>query len=107
MHTNARTGTPSPKSIQFIVMIWSTMPGSSRPVLAPFHLQREFGAIEFVDDLFEDADEHDGLPACVLKLMKPEKHFARVKPVRAAGILSAARSERLRLLFRVAEKKGG
>ena len=37
--------------------------------------------------------------------MKPEKHFARVEPVRAASILSAARSERLRLLFCVSERK--
>src|SRR4051794_10336674 len=73
--------------------------------LGPFHLQRELGAIELIDDLFEDANEHDGLPACVLKLMKPEKHFARVEPVRAAGILSAARSERLRLLFCISERK--
>src|SRR4051794_5218721 len=73
--------------------------------LGPFHLQREFDAIELIDNLFEDADKHDGLPACVLKLMKPEKHFARVESVRAAGVLSAPRSERLRLLFCVPKRK--
>jgi hypothetical protein len=73
--------------------------------LGAFHLQRKFMAVEFVSYPLEDADKHHGLSACVLQLMKPEKHFARVKPVRATSILSAARSERLRLLFCVSERK--
>ena len=82
---------PSPKSIQLHRDDLVDDAGQLAAGLGALHLQREFGAVEFVGDPLEDADEHDGLLACVLKLVQPEKHFARVKPVSAADILSAAR----------------
>src|SRR5262249_17392246 len=41
-------------------------------------------AIEFVEHLFEDADENNMLCPRMLKLVQPEHHLARVQPISAA-----------------------
>src|SRR5262245_35508289 len=73
--------------------------------LRALHLQRELRTIEFVDNLFEDADEDDVRFACVLQLMQPRQHLTRMQSVRAAHVLGAARSERFWLLFGVAKRQ--
>ncbi len=72
--------------ISAIVSTSSTMPGSSRPVLAAIDLRREDPAIEVVELLVEDADEDDVLGAGVLQMREPRDHFAAVQPVGATQI---------------------
>ena len=91
MHTNARTGTPSPKSKPLHRYNLVNDAGESRGrFLGAFHLQRKFMAVEFVSYPSPGCRlTRRYFPACVLKLMKPQKHFARVESVRAAVFLSA------------------
>ena len=73
-------------------MIWSTMPGSSRRGLRPFHLQLPFAVAEFVDHALEHTDEDHVLGARVLQLVKPQDHLASVQAVSAADVFLPLRS---------------
>src|SRR6516225_7054445 len=84
VHTNARTGLRSPKSTHVIVMISSTIAGSSRPVFAPSIC---------------GCHEDDGALARMLKLVEPPDHAARVQPIDGAQILAPAIAGRFRRLL--------
>src|SRR5262249_18482173 len=109
VHTNARTGLRSPKSTHCMVMISSTIAGSSRPVLLPSicgcHVEM---FASFV--CFSYGHEDDGLLTRVLQLVKPADHAPRMQPIGRAQILAAAVAGRFRLLFRPGEaepRRGG
>ena len=88
---NARTGMPSPKLTHCIVMISSTIPGSSRPALGALHLQRKFRAIEVVVVFSRMPIRTTVFLTNVLKLVQPHQTFTGVKSVGTANVLGASR----------------
>ena len=70
-------------------MIWSTMPGSSRPVFAPYICIANSARLNSSITFFQDRDEHDVFSARMLQLLQPCEHFSAVQAVSSAHVFSA------------------